>query len=266
MKLARILLAAIAGLACGASLAADDPGDRTADIAKYSSIITTGTMTSITIAAKEIYVSGLSDPGLAQLIREQLLRNQTKAAKGKTRTTSSRTQTQYELWLLKALASFGLPEDRETLQQVSKQSSLISVRKECAEELALIDWHRGKNAVMAGRENHVPGMDNRALQLMNLLKADDFSYKHLGAERISWEKRLDPVLLDEMAAQLSALAPKGDDRAAVKALGMYAKLLGYSENRKYLPALETANKLSPSVLVRKHTGEAIKRINSGVRQ
>ncbi len=83
-------------------------------------------------------------------------------------------------------------EDRETLQQVSKQSGLTSVRKECTEELALIDWHRGKNAVMAGRDNLVPGMDNRALQLMNLLKADDFSYKLWGrsasAGRSGWNR------------------------------------------------------------------------------
>jgi hypothetical protein len=260
MKLARICLAAVASLAWSISLSAQDAADRSADIAKYSSIMANGTMTSITVAAKEIYVSGLTDPGLARLIREQLLRNPT------TKSTAKRDQKQYELWLLKALASFGLEEDKETLQQVSKQSGLVSVRKECKEELALFDWHRGKNAIMAGRANHVPGMDERVLQLLNLLKAPDFSYKNLGAERISWEKRLDPVLLDEMAAQLSALAPKAGDRAEVKVLGLYAKLLGYSENPKYLPTLETARQHASSVLLRKHTGEAIKRINDGVRR
>jgi hypothetical protein len=260
MKLVRILLVAVASLASSLSLAADVGGDRAADVAKYSSIMTNGTMTSVTIAAKEIYVSGLSDPGLARLVREQLLRNQT------TKKTAKRDQTQYELWLLKALASFGLEEDRDTLQQVSKRTGLIAVRRECVDELALIDWHRGKNAIMASRENHVPGVDDRVLQLLNLLKAADFSYKHLGAERISWEKRLDPVLLDEMAAQLPALAPEAGERAQVKVLGLYAKLLGYSENRKYLPVLETASKAASSVLVKKHAGQAIKRINSAVRQ
>ena len=260
MKRVRILLVAVASLVSGLSLAADGGGDRAAEIARYSSIMAHGTLTSITIAAKDIYVSGLSDPGLARLVREQLLRNPI------TKSTARRDQKQYELWLLKALASFGLEEDRQTLQQVASQSALVSVRKECREELALIDWHRGKNAIMAGRENHAPGMDERVLQLLNLLKAADFSYRNLAAERISWEKRLDPVLLDEMAAQLAVLAPAAGERAEVKVLGLYAKLLGYSESRKYLAVLEAANKAAASVLVRKHTGQAIKRINSGVRQ
>lgn len=256
MKSSRFLLMAVASLACSPALAAD----RGTEIAKYAAIMTDGTMTSITLAAKDIYVSGLSDPGLAGLVREQLLRNQS------TKSIADRSQNQYEAWLVKALASFGLEEDRRTLQQVRDKSQLSAVRRECKEELALIDWHRDKNAIMAGRENHLPGMDPRVLQLLNLLKAGDFSYKHLAADRISWEKRLDPVLLEEMAAQLAALATSADGRPEVKVLGLYAKLLGYSEDQKYLPVLETVRKSASSTLVKKHARDAIKRIDAGVRK
>jgi hypothetical protein len=260
MKHIRFFLVAVASLAWSCSLAADGAGDRDAEIAKYSAIMTSGTMTSTTIAAKDIYVSGLSDPGLARLVREQLLRNQS------TKSVADRSQKQYEMWLLKALASFGLAEDKETLKLVRDRSHLSAVRSECKEELELIDWHRQKNAIIAGRENYLPGMEVRVLQLLNLLKAEDFAFKRLAAERISWEKRLDPVLLDEMAAQLPVLAVKGKDRSEFKVLGLYAKLLGYSENRKYLPVLESVSKAGSSVLVKKHAGDAIKRINGGVRR
>jgi hypothetical protein len=109
-------------------------------------------------------------------------------------------------------------------------------------------------------------MDERVLQLLNLLKAADFSYRHLGAERISWEKRLDPVLLEEMAAQLSALAAGAKERSATKVLGQYAKLLGYSEDQQYLPVLQAVKNSAASSVVKKHAGDAIKRINAGVRQ
>jgi hypothetical protein len=256
MKLSRILLIAVASLVTSHSMAAGGTEDRDTQIAKYSSIMTDGSPITITKAAKDIYVSGLTDPGLARIVRELLLRDQL------TKSTADRSHTQKELWLIKALASFGLAEDKETLKQFAERSRLASVRTECKDELALIDWHREKNVVMAGRENYRPDMDYRVLQLLNLLKSADFSYKHLAADRISWEKQLDPVLLDEIAAQLEAIAIKAKDRTETKLMGQYAKLLGHSENRKYLPVLETVNKQASSSVIKKHTRQAIERIDS----
>jgi len=238
----------------GAALAMDGEFDRSADVSKFMDIVQNGTRLNMTRAAKDIYVSGIADPALAAALSERLLRDYQSLGK------TNRGDTQYGAWMVKALASTGIEQYATTIEQVRKGAAAGAVKMECKEELEKLAWHKAKNQVMNSRANHVDGGNERVSQLLNLIKSDDFSFKQFAADRVSWEKLLDERVLDEMAAQLLRyMNEKGRDssRAQSKALGLYAKLLGYSGLAKYREPLQQVLDSDASMLLKKHAKEAL---------
>lgn len=250
---AGILLLVLTGVAH----ALDGNFDRSAEVAKYLDVVQNGSRLNMTRAAKELYVSGIDDPKLAAAISERLLRDYPTFGK------TDRADGQYGAWMVKALASTGIEQYAATIQQLQSKSKVVAVRKECKEELEKIAWHKTKNRIMNSRENHVEGGNARVSQLLNLIKSDDFTYKQFAADRISWEKLLDPRVLDEMSAQLLRYmndTGRNASRAQGKALGLYAKLLGYSGLGKYRDPLEQVLASNASALLKKHARDAIKKM------
>jgi hypothetical protein len=261
MKLRTTIASAAAGfillVLTGVAHALDGNFDRSAEVAKYLDIVQTGSRLNMTRAAKELYVSGIDDPRLAAALSERLLRDTPSLVK------NNRADGQYGAWMVKALASTGVEQYAATIEQVQSRVKVGAVRMECKEELEKIAWHKAKNRIMNSRENHVEGGNERASQLLNLIKADDFTFKQFAADRVSWEKQLDERILDEMAEQLIRYmndTGRNASRAQGKALGLYAKLLGYSGLSKYRDPLDQVLASKASALLKKHAREAIKKM------
>ena len=260
MKLAQAVVLFVA--ACFASIASASDGvfDRSEEIKKYTEAFNEGPRGVLGEMSKEIYISGLSDAVLAKAINDRLLKEYTSIDLG------DRVGVAYLVWTIKALASFGIEEHRETLLKVDKRKKLPTKAKSAIDdEIDRFAWHRRKNEIMASTRNHQPGDNPRVSRYLNLIMDEDFSYKYQGADRINWERLIEPKVADEMAAQLlrykDTKFTSKDGKAPTKTLGLYAKLLGHSGQRKYREALQqVADSKATSVLVKKHAKEALEKL------
>jgi hypothetical protein len=259
MKLVQALaLAAISCVAFAAN-ASDGVFDRSEEIRKYTEAFTDGPRGVLGEHSKEIYISGLSDPVLAQAVRDRLLKEY------KSIEQRDRVGLAYLTWTTKALASFGIEEHRAALLEVDKHKKLPAKAKGAIDdEIDRFAWHKRKNEIMASTRNHSADGNPRASRYLNLIKDDDFTYKFMGADRINWEKLLEPRVLDEMAAQLVRYKdtefPSSAGKAPTKTLGLYAKLLGHSGQRKYQDVLQQVVDSKSGVLVKKHAKEALQKL------
>jgi hypothetical protein len=241
------------------AVAMDGVFDRRAEVDGYIAQLNGDLSQEALIAvAKPIYVSGISDERLAQALSDRLLRDLPTL-------NSSRDSSQYGAWMIKALGSTGTERARVTIEEVKAKTKVPRIKSECADQLHELPWERRKNEIMASRANYNEGDDMRVSQLLNLLKTDDFSYKQDAAYRMSWDKILDPRLMEEIAVQLQAFADKGGvskDNAENVAMSHYAKMLGYSGNKKYLPLLQTLYKSKKTdYMVHKQANAAIGRLD-----
>ena len=232
--------------------------DRSEEIDKYKAMFNDGPRGVLAVAAKEIYISGLADRELANAVRDRLLKDYGSV-------TKDREDVSYLVWGVKALASFGIEEHREPLLKIQKNKKVSQkVRSAIDDDIDRIAWHRRKNEIMASARNHKPGDNPRVSRYLNLIQDEDFTYKYQGADRINWEKLLEPRVLDEMAAQL--VRYKDTDfasdagKAPTKTLGLYAKLLGHSGNRQYREQLQQVADSGSGMLIKKHAREALDRL------
>jgi hypothetical protein len=259
MKL--VQAAMLAALSCVAFVVdADDAAfDRSEEIQKFTEAFKDGPRGVLADMSKEIFVSGLSDPGLADAVNSRLLKEYKSIKQG------DRVGVAYLVWTVKALASFGIDEHRATLVEVRKHKKLpTKVKSAISDEIDRFAWHERKNEIMASTRNHRPGDNPRASRYFNLIQEDDFSYKYQGADRINWEKLLEPRVLDAMAAQLvqykDTKFPASAGKAPTKTLGLYAKLLGHSGQRKYRDALQQVVASKSGALIKKHAREALEKL------
>lgn len=257
MKIMRaLLLAALSWISIAHG--SDAVFDRSEEIDKYKALFNDGPRGVLAVAAKEIYVSGLSDRELSNILRDRLLKDYGSI-------TTDREDVSYLVWGVKALASFGIEEHREALLKIQRNRKVSQkVRSAIDDDIDRIAWHRRKNEIMTSARNHKPGDNPRVSRYLNLILDEDFTYKYQGADRINWERLLDARVLDEMAAQLVRYKntdfPSNAGKAPTKTLGLYAKLLGHSGDRKYREQLQQVADSASGVLIKKHAREALERL------
>jgi hypothetical protein len=248
MKKFRFALFALFVSLTGVAHAMEGVFDRTEEVDKYIGVMKTSTTGTLAVAAKEISVSGIADPRLAAALNERLLNDY--------RTISAdRVDDTYGVWMARALASFGIADYASTLKTVAAGTKNQKTRAACKEALPTIGWNQAKNQVMASKRYYAEGDDPAISRLMNLLMSDDYSYKHYAAERMNWEKVLDPRLMAAIAPQIQQYVDRGDTHLTDQAddtIANFVKLLGYSKNVQYRPVLE-------SVIAYKNASSGVKR-------
>lgn len=244
-------------LLCGSAYAMDGVFDRGTETAHYIEQINTTTSQEAMIEIlKPIYVSGIDDEQLAKTLGQRLLKDLPKI-------DNSLVSSQYGAWLVKALGSTGTEYARDVITEVSKRTSVKRVLIACDDKLREIDWERRKNEIMASRENYQEGGDMKVAQLMNLLKDPDCTYKQNAAFRMTWDKVLDPSLMEEMAKQLQAFVDRKGisyNKAEIVAMSHFAKMLGYSNNTAYRPLLLALDKSQADPIVKGQVHTALSRL------
>lgn len=254
MKIANTLVLL---LACNLAHAMDGVFDRSAEIDQYIAQLdrSTSNQQLITVS-RAIYISGIGEERLAKAISDRLLRDLPKL-------TSFDDSDQYGAWMVKALASTGDPIAKTTITQVQRTTTVSRIKEACKDQIEKIDWQHRKNEIMTSRRNYNQGDDMRVAQLLNLLQSDDYSLKQDAAYRMSWDKTLDARLMAEIATQLEAFANKGatsDDKAELSAMSHYAKMLGYSNNKQYVPLLQSLATTKTPNVVRKHAIKSLQEL------
>jgi len=240
-------LAALA-LITGIANAMDGNFDRTAEVDRYVTALKDANHGTSALIAREIYGSGIMDPRLAAALSEKLLREYKHLA-------GKREDQDFGVFMVRALASCGVADYASTLKQVASGSTNEKTRSAAAKEMNSIEWHHGKNIVMAGMQNYRQGDDANVSRLMNLLQSDDYTYKHWAVERMNWDKVLDARLMTVIAQQVQSYADHGGGTLTDiqdDTLANFVKMLGYSKDVQYRPLLEKVSTLS-------HASSSVKR-------
>lgn len=250
----KIVNALVLLLSANLATAMDGVFDRSAEVDQYvAQLNSNATQDQLVPTARAIHISGLGDERLATAISDRLLRD------------VGNLDKQYGAWMVRALASTGDPIAKETISKISKTKQMPRIKEECAEQLAVVDWHKHRNEVMASRRNYNEGDDMRVAQLMNLLQSDDITLRGNAAYRMNWDKILDPRLMAEIAAQLTDFVDKGariNNKDESSAMANYAKILGYSNNQEYAAVLRRVATNSGDQWVKKAAGKALTNIKS----
>lgn len=231
--------------------------DRSAEVEKYIEVFKNGTRGAVIDSSREIVNGGITDASLAAAINERLLRDYKSADRFNT------TVIQYVQWMARALAANGLTEYAGTIKQVAKEGAGQSTRKLCTEELSKLGWYKARNKLMSDKKYFSEGGDRHIAQLTNLLMDADFSFKLFAADRMNWERILDPNLMEIVSQQVLQYMDRtvhGVARDQAKTMGLYIKLLGYSGNIKYRDTLERVRTSHATSLMKKYADESLKRL------
>lgn len=233
--------------------------DRSADIAHYIEQINSSTSMEQTIEiCKSIYISGISDESLAHAIGERLLRDMKLV-------NDSNLGSHYGGWLVKALGATGTEYARQTITEVSKKTKQERVLRLISDNLRELDWERRKDEIMSSRANCHEGQEMKVCQLLNLLKDSDPSYKQDAAYRMSWDRVLDPVLMEEIAIQLQEFVSVRHgvtkDRMEGAAFSHFVKMLGYSHDEKYRELLVKAAKVADDDRIKRQADGALRNLS-----
>jgi hypothetical protein len=239
------------------SHAQQDVFDRGAEIDRHIATFKDGTRGAVIEAGQEIVHAGLSDPKLSAAIAQRL-RSEPPLAD-----VSDKVGASHYEWMIRALASTGNADYKATILESARRSRNYRVASDAGDEVGKIEWYRTRNDIMASRRYHNEGDDPRVSRLLNLLMAEDFSFKLFAAERMNREQMLEPKLIEAVNKQVLQYmdsTARGAPRDQAKAVGMYVKLLGYSGNVAYRDTLQKVLASKASSQTKKHAKEALGRL------
>lgn len=231
--------------------AADEVFDRRAEIEQYIEVFGSGNVTETIAAANRLYVAGISDTRLADVLSARLARDYAELNLEYTRSNEPHpaagvvhrvlaVDTQYGAAMARALASLGVEQAAATLRQIAQSprkggANIKRVRDVAAQQAARIEWYRKRNEIMASTKNHRDGDDPRVSMMVNLLLSDDRSYREHAMDRIYSERLRDPRLfavLESQVRQYLLDTQAAPPRQKADSLAEYSvKLLGLSGDR-----------------------------------
>lgn len=232
--------------------------DHSADIAKYLDVIKNGTRASVIESGRNLYRAGITSPELAAALNVRLLSEFEKVSSGDS------IGKQYIEWMVKALAATST-EYAETLQQVGKRGRSLHIDRFCAEEIGKLSWYKARNEVMSSRQYFEANGDVRTAQIMNLLKSEDFAMKQFAADRMNWDRIMDTSLVEEVSRQVPQhmnSTTMASPPVQIDTLGLYVKILGYSNNPKYRDTLNALLKSKAHKHVKMHAKRALQNLRT----
>jgi len=176
---------------------------------------------------------GISDPKVFDVIEARLLASLVPGAAGSNEETEAR---------VRALGFSGQPKYVPTLNKFLDDRHFGRPAKMAIED---ISSYQKWNPVISNRATFDAKYSDEVNRILNMLHADDFMLKRVGAKRVYFENK-DQVLLDTLESQIRAsyltVDSKNDDAVAwmIKALGstklpkyqaLYEEVLSKSNNR-----------------------------------
>jgi hypothetical protein len=135
---------------------------------------------------------------------------------------------------IRALGFSGQSRYMPTLQKLSSDQLYGRQAKQALRDLPNYQkW----NPIISDRANFNPQYSDQVNRILNMLHADDFLLKEIGAKRIYFSDK-DAVLLAALADQVrAAYGRSGNDKETSDAIAWLVKALGSARQEQYLPLL-----------------------------
>ena len=206
--------------------------DRTAEIDNYIEMLGSASLKTRINAAKLITKSGITDPGLYDIINEKLLA-------GYNTNTLNLDHIDEMSWLCKALAASGSQYYAPTLEKIIQTATSTKLKKYARQSLSLISEYAEKNRLLNDTTNNDPGLSPEVNKYINMLRSDNFALKRDAAKSIYRghlsEKALFNVLSDELLKGYETASQ--NNRNHIDALAWMCKALASSGMVEYRQTL-----------------------------
>src|SRR3972149_1966688 len=226
-------------------------GDRSAEIEEFITMLKSNNMEQRINASKRITRSGLTDPKLFDLIRDNLVN-------GYQSDPNNPKHIDEIAWLCKALASSGRPEYKEALKKVADTTGDAKLERYARQGMDLIDEFAERNKIISDTKNTVPGQSPEVTRLINMLKSDNLALKRDAAKEIYRAHFTEHNLFEVVnEGLLKGYQLNASDKNHVDAMAWLCKALGASGMQEYKATLDNITNTSSSETLRKYAKQAL---------
>ncbi len=226
--------------------------DRTAEVNTFITMLESDSLKTRIDAAKQITRSGLTDPGLFNMIQEKLLTESTQ-------NLGNSKHVDEMSWMCKALASSGNMEYLETLTNIgttSPSKKLKRYAKQSAEQLSV---HAERNRLLADETNMDPSLSPEVNRYIIMLKSNDPVLKRDASKSIYrshfTEEKLYDVVSDELLKGYPLTSSR--DRNYSDSMAWMCKALGASGMTKYKSTLTEVLEKCTSEKLKKYARQSL---------
>ena len=214
------------------------------DITSYEQIFS-GAPSLHSDASDTLVWKGLSDTRIFDVVEKRLLADATAAR-------SDKHEKNRVARYIRNLGFSGQSKYIPTLQKFAADDVYERYAKTAL--LDLPDYQRW-NPIISNRATFDPKLSDDTNRVMNMLRADDFMLKRIGAKRV-YHKHQEPEVLDLLANQLKANYAKADQHN-VDAVAWMVKALGQPLLAKYKPVIEDVAANARDEKVTKHANKVL---------
>lgn len=229
--------------------------ERSAEVDKYIDMLKSQSIPQRIEAAKRITGSGLTDPKLFNVIKEELLK--------RLESSTSNDQVIDEMsWFCKALASSGLEEYKETLKKVADHTENKKLKRYALQSLDLVDEYAKKNKIMSETKYAEAGLSPEVVRYINMLKSDDISLKKDAAKRITRSGLREEKLFEVVNEELLKMSPNSTDNNYVDTTAWLCKALAASGMPKYKETLKKITETTSNGNLKKHCQKSLEMLEA----
>jgi len=270
---ARLLPTCIALLLSTPTFSMDGVFDRDEEVRNYIPAVQTGSRKEFIGVARKIYMSGISDYQLTLALQDRLRKEFDTLGAPKLsiarRMSPIVVESQYVddsdasygMWLIHAACSTGSESLEPTLREVANRhvgANFKELRSLAGRSIGRLEWHRKKNELMATRRHHRDGDDPQVSRLVNLLHADDPSYRDFVYDYIYVNKIREPRYFEIIGARVLAFVSAPVSPLPPNSLlPQEIKLLGDSNDRSYAALLQRVVNSKTDIAIKKQAQAAL---------
>jgi len=215
------------------------------DVASYSQAFAEGKNIS-PATLESLAWKGISDPRVFDLIERRVL---DRAEEG---LTDRRIKNEVALYM-RALGYSGQPKYIPTLERYRNE---VAYEGYVRDALADLPKYQRWNPIISNRANFDSRYSDEVNRIRNMLMADDFDLKKIGAKRVYYQNK-DEVLLEALAEQIRATYMSNDERNG-DSIAWMVKALGSARQEKYRPLIEEVAANAPDNTIVRHARKALK--------
>ncbi|MFL0796640.1 MAG: hypothetical protein K6L73_04030 [Cellvibrionaceae bacterium] len=209
---------------------------------EYVNVFSSGTNLEKQKAAESLAWAGLSSPKIFNAIEKDVLATYKDAELG--------SEAEFSGWMIKALAFSGNEKYRKTLELVSNNADLGTIRRYANWSLEKLDEYKLYNPIIAPSswpENTHPALNQR---LTNMINSDHLLLMRTSSKQIIVKNRHEKKLLDSIEKAVRKYAYKPHDRRHTNTTLWLCRALASSREDEYIPLFKDIIKNSPSKNIR----------------
>lgn len=189
---------------------------------------------------------GLSDPRIFDLVEQHLI------ARAEEGLNDRHVKNEVALYI-RALGYSGQAKYIPTLERYRDETTYNGYVRDA---LADLPRYQRWNPIISNRANFDPRYSDDVNRIRNMLLADDFDLKKIGAKRVYYQNK-DDVLLELLAEQIRASYMSNDERNG-DSIAWMVKALGSARQEKYLPLIQEVAANAPDSTIVRHARKALK--------